>query len=91
MKTRAVGSTVQRSKLSKARREKLENWNRGVRCDGSWAKDGSHVIDLSPPWLPSGCMCLSECVCVLASPQLYSRPPCAQNTTGFRSNSHKRG
>lgn len=50
---RGGGSAVQRSRLSKMRREKWENWNREVRCDGSWAKDGSHVIDLLPLWLSS--------------------------------------
>lgn len=82
---------VRRNKLSKTEREELKRYRRDVRCDGSWAKDGSCVIDLSPFWLPSGCVCLTVCVCVLVSLELYSRPPCAWNITGCRSKSLEHG
>lgn len=81
-----------RKKLGeKERVERVKRYRGDVRCDGSWAKDGSRVIDLSPLWLPSGCVCLSAGTCVLVSLQLYSRPPCALNTTGCRSKSLERG
>lgn len=62
-KTRGWEVRVRRYKLSKREREERVKRYRGdVRCDGSWAKDGSCVVDLSPLWLPSGCV--SKCVCV---------------------------
>lgn len=62
-KTRGWEVRVRQHKLSKREREERVKRYRGdVRCDGSWAKDGSRVVDLSPLWLPSGCV--SEYVCV---------------------------
>lgn len=85
---------VQRNKLSKRERvERAMRYRGDVRCDGSWANDGSRVIDLSPLWLPSGCVSvsLSTCVCALLCLQLYSRPPHPLNTTGCRSKSLEHG
>lgn len=46
---------VRWNKLGKREKEERVQQYRGdVRCDGSWAKDGSRVIDLSPLWFPSG-------------------------------------
>lgn len=85
------GVGVQQNKLSKRQREA----KRYVRSNGSWAKDGSRVIDPSPLWLPSGCVSasarMSACACVFVSLKQHSRPPCAQTTTGCRSESPERG
>lgn len=92
--TKGLAVGVRRNKLSKREREERVKRYRGdVRCDGSWAKDGSCVIDLSPLWLPSGCVSAwaCVCVCVLVSLQLYSRPAFALNTTGCRSKSLDHG
>lgn len=63
-KTRGWEVGVRQNKLSKREREERVKRYRGdVRCHGSWAKDGSRVIDLSPLWLPSGCVCPSVYAC----------------------------
>lgn len=86
------GVEVRHNKLSNRQREEVKRY---VRSNGSWAKDGSRVIDPSPLWLPSGCVsasaCMSVCACVFVSLKQHSRPPCAQTTTGCRSESLERG
>ena len=50
---------VQQNKFCKRVSEEPARRYRGdVRCDGSWAKDGSRVIDLSLLWHPSGFVCV---------------------------------
>lgn len=48
------------------------------------------LLTSHPSGFPQG-VCVSVCMCVLCSLQLYSRPPCVLNTTGFRSKSPERG
>lgn len=85
-----VGGGVWQNKLGKRRREEAKRY---VRSNGSWAKDGSRVIDPSPLWLPSGCVSarMGVCACVFVSLKQHSRPPCAQTSTGCRSESLERG
>lgn len=48
------------------------------------------LLTSHPSGSPQG-VCVWVCICVLVSLQLYSRPPCALNTTGFRSKGLEHG